>query len=117
MNSRTIQFTTSIRFVTPRSRTTTPESMPAVVTDPASKAVPDEEDTSVSATAAMLFIGWTHIGTSHKYPVIRFDTPAQKRDGASAILRSRANATVSGMNVPRSPKEPDSSDRVRLHRC
>ena len=48
------------------------------------------------------------------YPVIILQTPAQNNAGANVILRCRASATVSGMNVPRSPNEPDSSDKVRF---
>ena len=40
--------------------------------------------------------------------------PAQNKDGAREILRCRANAVVSGMNVPRSPREPDSSAGVNV---
>jgi hypothetical protein len=67
----TIIFTTSIKFVTPRNSTTMPESMPAVVTDPASNVANvavavvvlppplllDDDEMSVNATAAILFIG------------------------------------------------------------
>ena len=47
----------------------------------------------------------------HIYPVIKLLIPAQNKAGASAIFRSRANATVNGINVPRSPKEPETSGR------
>ena len=42
--------------------------------------------------------------------------PAQNRDGARAIFRCRANAVVRGMNVPRSPREPESSAGVHVAR-
>ena len=44
----------------------------------------------------------------------KLDIPAQNKDGAKAILRSRARATVNGMKVPKSPSEPESSERERL---
>jgi len=49
--------------------------------------------------------------------VTTFDAPAQKRAGARDIFRSLARATVRGMKVPRSPREPESSDAVRFRRC
>mmetsp|Transcript_9021 Transcript_9021/g.19060 ORF Transcript_9021/g.19060 Transcript_9021/m.19060 type:complete len:299 (+) Transcript_9021:2196-3092(+) len=117
----TIQLTTSMRFVTPSTNTAPPVSIPAVVTDCASNpvlaAVALPTPTSVRATAAMLFMGCTHIGTSHAYPVTTLLTPAQNSAGASAILRSRANATVRGMKVPRSPSEPESSEREKFRWC
>lgn len=42
--------------------------------------------------------------------------PAQNNEGAKDILRCRAKAVVSGMNVPRSPREPDSSAVVNVER-
>ena len=51
----------------------------------------------------------------HRYPVTKLLIPAQNKAGASAIFRSRANATVNGMNVPRSPREPETSGRWAFH--
>ena len=52
------------------------------------------------------------MGTSHLIPDRILHIPAQNKEGARDIFRSRANAVVSGMNVPRSPREPESSASV-----
>ena len=44
-------------------------------------------------------------------------TPAQNSAGANAIFLSLARATVKGMNVPKSPREPESSERDMLLKC
>ena len=51
----------------------------------------------------------------HRYPVTKLLIPAQNKAGASAIFRSRANATVSGINVPKSPNDPEISGRCAFH--
>mmetsp|Transcript_19390 Transcript_19390/g.38748 ORF Transcript_19390/g.38748 Transcript_19390/m.38748 type:complete len:121 (-) Transcript_19390:38-400(-) len=65
------------------------------------------------ATAAMLFIGWTGMGTSHATPARKFDNPEKNSAGAKEMASMRARATVKGIKVPRSPNDPDTSDRVR----
>jgi hypothetical protein len=57
----------------------------------------------------MDFIGWTHIGTSHAKPEMKFDNPAKKSAGAGDIDLCADNATMRGMRVPKSPSEPDIS--------
>ena len=54
------------------------------------------------------------MGTSHFHPVMRLHIPAQNNAGPKEILRERANAVVRGMKVPRSPREPESSEIVRV---
>ena len=51
----------------------------------------------------------------HRYPVTKLLIPAQNNAGANAIFRSRANATVNGINVPRSPNDPEISGSDVFH--
>ena len=55
------------------------------------------------------------IYSPHRYPVTKLLIPAQNKAGASAIFRSRASATVKGINVPRSPREPEISGSDVFH--
>ena len=67
---------------------------------------------AVSATAAIVFMGCTHIGTSHTIPPRRLNAPAKKSAGANRTEPCFASGKSSGMSVPRSPSEPDTSASV-----
>ena len=102
----TTALTTSIAFVTAS----------AIIIPPTS--TPDADTSSLfmfwaRATAAMLFMGWTGMGTSHARPARKLDRPAKNRAGGKEMASMRARAIVNGMKVPRSPKEPLISDNVR----
>jgi len=68
------------------------------------------------ATAAIAFIGWTAIGISKISPVTMLKMPAKNR----ADVKSRPFVTLmptsSGINVPRSPSEPEISFRLNMAR-
>jgi len=67
-------------------------------------------------TAAMVFMGCTHIGASHVRPPSTLKAPAQKSAGTGSTPPARARPRSRGMKVPRSPREPDTSRRLKRPR-
>ena len=71
---------------------------------------------SARATAAIVFIGCTGIGTSNKKPLNTLYTPVKSK----VVPRSNPTTLVSpinrGKNVPRSPNDPDISFHVHCRR-
>lgn len=63
------------------------------------------------ATAAMAFIGWTGSGMPNTTPVRIFHSPENTRVVESDIELLTARAIMSGRRVPKSPKDPDISER------
>ena len=53
------------------------------------------------------------MGTSQVYPVIILHIPAKKSAGERKIERWRDKAVKRGMNVPKSPRDPLISAKVR----
>ena len=67
------------------------------------------ENLRAMATAAMAFIGWTGSGNPNATPVKIFAAPVNNSVDGNEIEFVITSAVMSGSNVPRSPREPDSS--------
>ena len=99
----TTRLNVSIKPVAPRKNTVAETNAPAATIWDTVTA------SSESATAAMVFMGCTGIGTSKQIAVTRLYTPVTM----SVVPTSRPDSTVKptskGRNVPRSPRDPEAS--------
>ena len=100
----------SMSPVHPRTRTTSATNPPAATICGTSIGG------SVIATAAMVFIGCSGIGTSNASAVARLYNPVNTKVVPTSRPHSAVRPTSKGMKVPRSPSEPPASRHVKSRR-